>query len=167
MSSPPAEAGKDPDLERVSAELTRLDPDSSRFAGVLRATLDQLYDGRNTGRYRWDQLHKTEKTHFGTLVEIHLHREFDFQDSEYLDYRIAGVDVDCKCSQTRGGWMLPPEAHGELCMLGTGRRSSNATLNVTPRYRLLWKRRAGALYASGSTKKYPLRAQQSNVPCNR
>src|SRR6476620_7983978 len=89
----------DDELRGVAAEIRTLDPDGTRTAQVLRATLDQLYDGQRTGRYRWDQLHKTEKTHCGTLVEINLHREFDFADGATLDYRIAGVDVDCKYSQ--------------------------------------------------------------------
>ena len=87
---------QDPELDRVINELLRLDPDGSRIARVLRETLDQLYDGQRTGRYRLDQLHKTEKTHCGTLVEINLHREFDFGDGTVLDYRIADGEVDCK-----------------------------------------------------------------------
>lgn len=108
----------DPELERVASELLRLDPDGSRTAQVLRDTLDQLYDGQRTGRYRWGQLHKTEKTHCGTLVEINLHREFGFEDGDVLDYRIAGIEVDCKYSQSLGRWMIPPEARNQLCLVG-------------------------------------------------
>jgi hypothetical protein len=57
------------------------------------------------------------KNHCGTLVEINLQREFDFRNGDKLDYEIAGADVDCKYSQTMGGWMIPPEARGELCLL--------------------------------------------------
>ena len=89
----------------------------SRVATVLRDTLDQLYDGQRTGRYRWDQLHKTEKTHCGTLVEINMQREFQFADGDKLDYKIANTEVDCKYSQRLGGWMIPVEARGELCMV--------------------------------------------------
>jgi hypothetical protein len=64
-----------------------------------------------------EQLHKTEKTHCGTLVEINLHKEFKFADGIDLDYQIAGNEVDCKYSQKIGGWMIPPEAHGKLCLL--------------------------------------------------
>ena len=52
----------------MAAELRRLDGDGSRMAAAIRGALDMLLDGQHTGRYRWDQLHKTEKTHAGTLV---------------------------------------------------------------------------------------------------
>ncbi len=76
-----------------------------------------LLDGQHTGRFRWEQLYKTEKAHLGTLIEINLQREFAFADGARMDYRIAGADVDCKFSQTRGAWMIPPEAHGELLLV--------------------------------------------------
>jgi len=107
----------DKELTAVVTEIRAFDPDGSRTARVLRDTFDQLYDGRRTGRYRWDQLYKTEKTHCGTLVEINLQREFKFSDGESLDYLIGGVDVDCKYSQTIGGWMIPPEARDHICLL--------------------------------------------------
>jgi len=110
----------DPDhaLQAVHQRLLDLDPDGRRVAAVLRGAFDQLYDGQRTGRYSWGQLHKTEKTHFGTLIEINLHREFGFEDGAVLDYRIADAEVDCKYSQTLHAWMIPPEAHGYLCLLG-------------------------------------------------
>lgn len=115
IEPPPA----DVELNAVSAEILRIDPEGLRISQVLRDTLDQLYDGQRTGRYRWDELYKTEKTHCGTLVEINLQREFrtDFADGVVLDYRIAGIEVDCKYSQRIGGWMIPPEAHGHLCLV--------------------------------------------------
>lgn len=106
-------------LEAVYEAILLQDPDGARMAGVIRGTLDQLYDGQHTGRYRWDQLFKTEKTHCGTLVEINLQREFQFADGEDLDYSILGHDVDCKYSQKFGGWMIPSEAHGKLCLIVT------------------------------------------------
>lgn len=107
----------DAELRLVVSALREADPDGARFARALRRTIDMLLDGQHTGRYRWDQLHKTEKTYAGTLVEINLQREFDFADGEAMDYRIVGYDVDCKFSQRRGSWMIPPEAVGHLCLL--------------------------------------------------
>jgi hypothetical protein len=107
----------DKELRIVAEALRTLDATGERIGIVIRQTLDQLYDGQHTGRYRWDQLHKTEKTHCGTLIEINLHREFQFEDGKTMDYKIGGVDVDCKYSQTIGGWMIPNEAMGHLCLV--------------------------------------------------
>ena len=116
-AGPPPGAPEDPELAAVAAELTKLDPDGARTAAAIRGALDMLLDGQHTGRYRWDQLHKTEKTHAGTLVEIALARALQLADGTALDYTIAGADVDCKFSYRRGGWMIPPEADGQLMLL--------------------------------------------------
>ncbi|WP_084654937.1 NaeI family type II restriction endonuclease [Nocardia altamirensis] len=114
-------AGEDHDaeLDAVQFELYRLDPTGDRIARVLRDTLDQLYDGQRTGRWNFSQLFKTEKTHMGTLVEINLQREFEFEDGDATDYRIAGIEVDCKYSMKYGGWTLPPEVVGHIALLIT------------------------------------------------
>ncbi|NUP21878.1 MAG: restriction endonuclease [Streptomyces sp.] len=107
----------DAELQTVHAELTLMDPSGERFAAVLRNTIDQLLNGEVTGRYAWESLYKTERTYAGTLVEINLQREFHLADGTAMDYRIADIEVDCKYSQTFGGWMIPPEARGHLCLL--------------------------------------------------
>ncbi|MFI0422945.1 NaeI family type II restriction endonuclease [Spongiactinospora sp. 9N601] len=106
----------DTELEAVAAHLLALDSDGSRIGRAIRRTFDMLLDGQHTGRFRWEQLHKTEKTHCGTLVEINLQREFDFADGETLDYSIANAEVDCKFSQKLAEWMIPPEAVGGLVL---------------------------------------------------
>jgi len=106
----------DRELHMVADEIRSLDPDGVRTARVLRRTYDMLLDGQHTGRYRWDQLYKTEKTHFGTLVEINLQREFGFADGTAMDFAIGGIDVDCKYSQDRAEWMIPPEAVGQIIL---------------------------------------------------
>nr|WP_306322406.1 MULTISPECIES: NaeI family type II restriction endonuclease [unclassified Streptomyces] len=108
---------QDAELVAVAERIRSLDPEGRRFAAVLRDTIDQLLNGEVTGRYDWKTLFKTEKTHAGTMVEINLQREFEFDDGDPMDYRIAGVDVDCKYSQLFGGWMIPPEAVGHLCLV--------------------------------------------------
>jgi hypothetical protein len=98
-----------PAISGVVMPITSVDASGQTVATVLRRTFDQLYDGGRTGRYRWDQLFKTEKTHFRTLVEINLQREFEFEDGRKLDFRIAGHEVDAKYSQDIWKWRLPPE----------------------------------------------------------
>lgn len=120
----------DSELIAVVEAIRSQDPTGARTAKVLRETIDQLYDGQRTGRYRWDQLFKTEKTHCGTLVEINLQREFKFQDGLKLDFSIAGIEVDCKYSQRLNGWMIPPEAIGHVCMLVTAEDTAEPTWNL-------------------------------------
>ncbi|WP_328997889.1 hypothetical protein OHA18_25900 [Kribbella sp. NBC_00709] len=112
-----------------------LDPDGRLFADVFRRTLDTLYDGAHTGRFRWDQLLKTEKTHLGTLVEIELRRAFPFRDGQYLDFEHEGFEFDLKFSVSNN-WMIPAELIGKLCMLVTVNDSrsiwSAGVLEITP-----------------------------------
>jgi hypothetical protein len=112
-----ASSSGDAELIAVARSLLGADPTGSRAAGVIRSTLDQLLDGRRDGRWNYNDLHKTEKTHMGTLVEINLHREFGFADGDATDYRIAGIEVDCKFSQRLGGWEIGPEIVGHLCLV--------------------------------------------------
>lgn len=111
--------GPDDALEEVAQELRDLDPEGTRWAAVIRHTYDMIYDGQETGRYRWDQLMKTEKTHFGSMLEINAQRAFEFDGGDKLDFKIAGHEVDAKWSQSDGGWMLPPEVFGELALVAT------------------------------------------------
>lgn len=106
-------------LKEVAEEIKRLDPDGSRWAAVVRHTYDVIYNGQETGRYKWDQLMKTEKTHFGTLFEINAQREFKFDGGDKTDYLIVGHQVDAKWSQNLWGWMLPPEVFDELALVAT------------------------------------------------
>jgi hypothetical protein len=97
-------------MDRVAAWIKSKDPTGELFASVLRDTYDQLYDGSRTGRFDPADLRKTESTHMGSLVEINLHRAFEFNDGAEMDYEIDGLEVDCKFSKTLGGWMIPQEA---------------------------------------------------------
>lgn len=139
MTTLDAFAEPDPELDAVAAELLRADPDGSRWAAVVRHTYDMIYNGAETGRYRWDQLMKTEKTHFGTLFEINAQREFEFEGGDATDYRIAGHQVDAKWSQKQGSWMLPPEVFDRLALVATGNDEhaiwSLGLVRVRPEYR--------------------------------
>ncbi len=124
----------------------------TRSINSTRVSAQTATDGTNSTRLRRPRV---------TLVEINLHREFEFEDGAFLDYRIAGEEVDCKYSQRLGGWMVPPEAQGYLCLLvwandeaaqwsmgivrvtvgllNTGdNRDRKATLNLPGREQILW-----------------------------
>ncbi|MEO8261012.1 MAG: NaeI family type II restriction endonuclease [Pseudolysinimonas sp.] len=107
---------QDDELVAVHAAIQALDPQGRRFAQIVRDTFDQLYDGQRTGRFRWDQLSKTERAHYGSLIEINIQRTFGFEDGDELDFKIAGVDVDCKFSES-GSWMIPPISNNRLALV--------------------------------------------------
>lgn len=84
-----------------------------RFRWALRDSLDELLDGQRTGRWAYQHLSKTEKTYLGTAVEVNLTKEFNFENGDDLDWRIADRDVDCKFSKDLGNWEIPMEMY--LC----------------------------------------------------
>ncbi|WP_420637780.1 NaeI family type II restriction endonuclease [Candidatus Poriferisocius sp.] len=90
-----------------------------RFAGAIRQSFDEVFDGQRTGRYSLKQLSKVEKTYIGTKVEILVQAEFGLQRGHRMDYLVAGEEVDAKWSMTSGAWMIPREAVGELCLCMT------------------------------------------------
>src|ERR1700739_4510870 len=102
----------DAELEKVADAILALDVDGRKTAQILRDTFDQLYDGRPTCRYRWDQLYGIERKYIGPLVEMNLHREFNFSDGKTLDYCIAGIEVACQFSQPLRCWVIQAEALG-------------------------------------------------------
>jgi hypothetical protein len=116
-AAPLGPTSEDDRVASVEEAFLALDPSGLRFARVLRETFDQLLDGQRTGRWGYSQLRKTEKTHMGTLVEINLHKEFEFADGVEMDYSIAGLEVDCKFSRAPRGWQIPLEADGHVCLL--------------------------------------------------
>lgn len=110
---------RDAELQQVLERFAALDPEGVQFSRVIRETFDQLYDGAHTGHYRPDQLRKTEKTHCGSLVEINLQRALGLNNGDDMDYKVAGVDVDCKFSMYDYQWMLPRESVNHICLVIT------------------------------------------------
>ena len=113
-------AGSPPtDLAILVAWFEGQDEAHERFRWVLRDSLDELLDGERTGRWCYQHLGKTEKTHLGTAIEINLTKEFEIPAGLDIDWHVAGHDLDCKFSKDIGGWEIPMEMylcpdHGEL-----------------------------------------------------
>lgn len=99
--------------------LRNFDPDGEKCRKALRKALDHIYDGQRTGRFSIDQVSTTAATHLGTMVEIYLRRTLDgfVSDGERMDFSIDGIDVDCKFSKTRCGWMILTETVGNYAMV--------------------------------------------------
>ncbi|MFD8024354.1 NaeI family type II restriction endonuclease [Streptomyces lavendulae] len=89
-----------------------------RFRKSLRTSLDEVFDGKRTGRYSIKDLQKTEKTYIGTKVEIVLQEAFAIPRGQpkKMDYLILGHEVDCKFT-IGSTWEIPREAVGHICLL--------------------------------------------------
>ena len=92
---------------------------TEKLRGFFRSAIDEVIDTARTGRFFFSELEKTEKTYLGTKFEIVLRDWLGVPKGIRLDLRIGGEEVDVKSSTAagRGGWMIPPEAFGELCIL--------------------------------------------------
>lgn len=110
------EDGQDLALERVVDWFKSQTDMTARFGTAIRQSFDEVFDGQRTGRYRLDQLSKTEKTYIGTKIEHVVQDEFGLGRGQRMDYLVAGEDVDAKWSMKLGGWMIPTEAIGEICL---------------------------------------------------
>jgi hypothetical protein len=89
-----------------------------KFRSFFRSAIDEVIDTARTGRFFLSDLDKTEKTYLGTKFEILLRDWLQVPKGVVLDLLIGGEEVDVK-STTRGGsgWMIPPEAIDQLCIL--------------------------------------------------
>ncbi|MFE7802525.1 NaeI family type II restriction endonuclease [Nocardia sp. NPDC057440] len=157
----PLQRATNAELETLERGLRSRDPDGNRMAAVLRRALDFPLDGSHTGRFRWDQLSKTEKTTLGTRVEIELRRAFGFDPGGQLDFKFNDIEFDCRYAMSAGRWSIPPEAHGKICLLitaddqtsswsvglvradpellnSTHNRSGSTTLNALGRSAIRW-----------------------------
>jgi hypothetical protein len=119
MSGHPPKIDSDKALDQA-LEFFRGIPEFPRRAGdAIRRAFDEVIDAERTGRWDLNDLEKTEKTYIGTKVEIVFRSEFELPRGLKLDNLIHGNEVDTKFSLT-GGWMIPSEAIGELCLLVSG-----------------------------------------------
>lgn len=89
-----------------------------KLRSFFRSAMDEVIDTARTGRFYLSQLEKTEKTYLGTKFENLLRDWLQVPRGVVLDLLIGGKEVDVK-STTGGasGWMIPPEALEQLCIL--------------------------------------------------
>ncbi|MEU7514562.1 NaeI family type II restriction endonuclease [Streptomyces sp. NPDC042898] len=104
------------EVAMVREALLDLDPSGRRMTAVLDQATVRLLDGELTGRYRWEQLTRSEKATAGQLVENLMRHDFRFGPGGSLDFRIAGVDVELKVT-SGSTWIISREAQGRVCVL--------------------------------------------------
>ena len=115
MPSPP----DDDALDQVEAWFKATPDHGRRLRKCVRDALDEVIDTSRTGRFNPAQLSAQEKTYIGTKVEILIRAAFElaYPGRKHKDYVIAGHEVDCKWSRKFGGWSIPTEQQGHLCLL--------------------------------------------------
>lgn len=106
-------------LDEVAAWFRAQGDLTERFGRAVRRAIDEVIDTPRTGRYSIDQLDPQEKTYIGFKVENVIRAEFSLPAARahQKDYVVAGHEVDCKWSIHYGGWAIPEEQVGHLCLL--------------------------------------------------
>ena len=100
LTDPPGSG--DPELAAVAAELAALDSGGARMGAAIRGALDMLLDGQHTGRYRWDQLHKTENL-VHNREPAGRARAFGGWDTPWRAARTNDEQTRCEQAPTRAG----------------------------------------------------------------
>lgn len=88
-----------------------------KLRGFFRSAIDEVIDTARSGRCFFHQLEKTEKTYLGTKFEILLRDWLQVPKGVVLDLRIGDREVDVKSTTKSFGWMVPPEAIDQFCVL--------------------------------------------------
>jgi Restriction endonuclease NaeI len=89
-----------------------------KLSSFFRSAIDEVIDTARTGRFFFKDLAKTEKTYLGTKFEILLRDWLQVPRGVVLDLLIGEREVDVKSTTGGGsGWMIPPEALNQFCIL--------------------------------------------------
>ncbi len=89
-----------------------------KLRSFFRSAIDEVIDTARTGRFFFKDLEKTEKTYLGTKFEILLRDWLQVPRGILLDLQIGEREVDVKSTTGGGsGWMIPPEALDQFCIL--------------------------------------------------
>ncbi|MEO9601447.1 NaeI family type II restriction endonuclease [Parasphingorhabdus sp.] len=89
-----------------------------KLRSFFRSAIDEVIDTARTGRFFFSDLEKTEKTYLGTKFEILLRDWLQVPKGVVLDLLIGDIEVDVKSTTGGGsGWMIPPEAFEQFCIL--------------------------------------------------
>jgi hypothetical protein len=107
----------DPELDRVFGFFAA--PGVERTMGLLiRQATDEVIATARTRRWNLDQCNDQEKAYLGVNVENVVRGAYDLPEGRSrMDFDVAGVDVDAKWSRNFGGWQIPNEAVGHICLL--------------------------------------------------
>ncbi len=116
--NPPTSRPEDAELDRV---FQFFDQRRNVFGSCIRQALDEVISSGRTRRWNLDQCNNQEKAYVGVNLENVIRDAFDLKPGiAGMDFDVAGIDVDCKWSRSFGGWQIPKEAVGHICLLVYG-----------------------------------------------
>lgn len=115
---PPPDRGVDHELDDVTDWFEAQGDLVEAFGVAVRTALDEVIDTARTGRWDLESCGDQEKGYVGVKVENVIRGRFGFDPGKRgQDYDVGGIDVDCKWSKNFGGWQIPIEAVGHICLL--------------------------------------------------
>ncbi|MET8386487.1 NaeI family type II restriction endonuclease [Streptosporangium canum] len=115
----PPSRGADPELD-IAFDFFA--PDVTRQMGaIIRQGTDEVIATSRTRRWTLDQCNDQEKGYLGVNIENIVRDKYALDEGAVgMDFNVQSVDVDCKWSRNFGGWQIPPEALGHICLLVHG-----------------------------------------------
>lgn len=115
---PDVAEGDDHELDLVAWWFSTQSDLREKFGMAIRTALDETIDTARTSRWDLEQCNDQEKAYVGVKVEHVIRGTWSLEYGTHgMDYSIAGIDVDCKWSKKFGGWQIPGEAVGHVCLL--------------------------------------------------
>ncbi|WP_430754515.1 NaeI family type II restriction endonuclease [Micrococcus luteus] len=110
---------RDQELQAVLAWL-QARPIQDELTEAVLQSVHYILDGASTGRvYLHDpEVDSDERSAVGVNLQYRVLHVLGLPKEAPLDTTIEGIPVDIKCTTGTGyGWMIPPEAQCELCLL--------------------------------------------------
>ncbi|MEU7943031.1 NaeI family type II restriction endonuclease [Microbispora bryophytorum] len=94
---------------------------TTKMGEIIRQATDEVIATARTRRWTLDQCNDQEKGYLGVNIENIIRGEYNLDEGVAgMDFDVQSVDVDCKWSRNFGGWQIPPEAVGHICLLVHG-----------------------------------------------
>ncbi|WP_144825480.1 NaeI family type II restriction endonuclease [Micrococcus luteus] len=110
---------RDEELQTVLAWL-KAGPIQDELTEAVLQSVYYILDGSSTGRvYLHDpEVDSDERSAVGVNLQYRVLNVLGLPKEAPLDTTIEGIPVDIKCTTGKGyGWMIPPEAQCEICLL--------------------------------------------------
>jgi hypothetical protein len=114
----PPPRGQDQELDRIAEWWHKQSSAGDRIGRVIRQTFDEVLDAERTGRYDLAELADEERDYLAVRFRIDLRDEFNISTwpgGGATSLAIEGEPIAVRF-EPAGGWRLPHEATGRICI---------------------------------------------------